>query len=82
MDPVKLNLELPLEVFFDFQKREPAGWHYPGCESQFEINSIEIHGVEAGQDLFKVLLERYREEILECCEDGAGGIGPWGGVEQ
>lgn len=72
MDSIKMTLEIPLEIFFDFQKREPASWHYPGCESQFEINSIAIHGVEVEHKLFKVLLENYREEILEDCVNGGG----------
>jgi hypothetical protein len=34
MDSVKLTLEVPITVCFDFQPREPATRHCPGCEAQ------------------------------------------------
>jgi len=69
MNSVKMTLELDLEVFFDFQPRESATWHCPGSPAQFEINSIEIAGVEAGPELFEMLMEDYGDEILESCRD-------------
>jgi hypothetical protein len=34
MDSIKLTLDFDVEIFFDFQPREPATRHCPGCEAQ------------------------------------------------
>lgn len=69
MNTAITNIEIEIEVNFDYQPYERPTRHYPGCSEQVCINSISIHGVEVGGRLYDKLIELYEATLEAACWD-------------
>ena len=54
-----------VEVFFDYQPREPQTQDHPGCEEEVTLNGVQIGNDNLLDDLNEATKERLRLQCLE-----------------
>ena len=69
MTYTNMDLEIEIEIHFDYQPYEPTTRHYPGNPEAVEINSISIHGVEVSEKVFDAIIEQHGMDIEQACFD-------------
>ena len=59
------NVEIEIEIFFDYQPYERMTKHYPGCSESVDICEVLIANTNIEICLLKEIAELMEEEILE-----------------
>lgn len=58
------EVELPVEVFFDYTAPERASWHCPGCEEEVDINRVMVGALDIPLYVSRSELEGLRRKVL------------------
>lgn len=58
------EVELPVEVFFDYIAAERASWHCPGCVEEVDISRVMVGALDIPLYLSRSELEGLRKKVL------------------
>lgn len=60
---------LNMEIAFDYQPPERQTWEHPGCEEEYEINSVIVAGVDIVSLLSDETIERIEAALARKADD-------------
>tara|TARA_R110000803_G_scaffold28727_2_gene66178 strand:+ start:299 stop:514 length:216 start_codon:yes stop_codon:yes gene_type:complete len=63
---MKTNIEIEVEVLYDFQPYEPATREYPGNRAEVTINAVEINTFDIMMNLSPTQMEDLEQQCLLC----------------
>ena len=64
-----IDLELEMEVDFDYQPAERMTHNDTGCPEDIEINAFKIYGCKINEKLFDKIMEDHGQSIEQQCWD-------------
>ncbi len=63
---MKTNIEIEVEVLYDFEPYEPATREYPGCRAEVTINAVMIGPFDIRPQLSIHQMEDLEQKCLLC----------------
>ena len=69
MNQLSLHIELPYEVYFEYQPFEPKTQTYPGCDASITITAIERDNLDIFDTLSDEDIARVGDMVWDALED-------------